>query len=59
MRFAIFREFVQEGKQKRKVYIEWPKEKIADELSKELGLDVSKALNNIIEKFKKESIRIP
>jgi len=59
MRFAIFREFVQEGKQKRKVYIEWPKEKIADELSKELGLDVSKALNNIIEKFKKLSITIP
>jgi len=59
MRFAIFREFIQEGKQKRKVYIEWPKEKIEQELSRELGLDVSKALNNIIEKFKKESIRIP
>ena len=59
MKFAIFREFIQEGKQKRKVYIEWPKEKIEKELSKELGLDVSKALNNIIEKFKKNSIRIP
>ena len=59
MRFAIFREFIQDGKQKCKVYIEWPKEKIEQELSRELGLDVSKALNNIIEKFKKESIRIP
>ena len=59
MRFAIFREFIQDGKKKRKVYIEWPKEKIEQELSRELGLDVSKALNNIIEKFKKESIRIP
>ena len=59
MKFAIFREFIQEGKQKRKVYIEWPKEKIEKELSKELGLDVSKALNNIIEKFKKNSITIP
>ena len=59
MKFAIFREFIQECKQKRKVYIEWPKEKIEQELSKELGLDVSKALNNIIEKFKKETIRIP
>ena len=59
MKFAIFREFIQEGKQKRKVYIEWPKEKIEQELSRELGLDVSKALNNIIEKFKKLSITIP
>ena len=59
MKFAIFREFVQDGKQKRKVYIEWPKEKIEQELSRELGLDVSKALNNIIEKFKKLSITIP
>ena len=59
MKFAIFREFIQEGKQKRKVYIEWPKEKIEQELSRELGLDVSKALNNIIEKFKKNSITIP
>ena len=59
MRFAIFREFIQDGKQKRKVYIEWSQEKIEQELSKELGLDVSKALNNIIEKFKKLSITIP
>ena len=59
MKFAIFREFVQDGKQKRKVYIEWPQEQIAKELSEELGLDVSKALNNIIEKFKKLSITIP
>ena len=59
MKFAIFREFIQEGKQKLKVYIEWPKEKIEKELSRELGLDVSKALNNIIEKFKKNSITIP
>ena len=59
MKFAIFREVVTNGRKKRKVYVEWDKHQIVEELSRELGQDISKALNNIIEKFKKESIRIP
>ena len=58
MKFAIFRETIQDGKKKRKVLVEWDREKIANELEKELP-GASGAFNTIIENFKKESIKIP
>ncbi len=60
MKFAIFRE-IQKGK--RKFLMEWNQREIEDALIKELPeareYNVRKAFNNIIEKFKKESIKIP
>ena len=55
MKFAIFRE-IENGK--RKFLVEWSKEDIARELEKEL-VGAGSAFNNVVEKFKKESIRIP
>ena len=60
MKFAIFRE-IENGK--RKFLLECSQEQIEDALVKELPevreYNVRKAFNNIVENFKKESIRIP
>ena len=54
MKFVIYREI--DGK--RKTLAEWDQEQVLIEIEKEMkGAD--KALKNIIEKFKKESIKIP
>ena len=55
MKFAIFREI---EKKKRKFLVEWDADKIATELEAELK-GAAAAFNKVIEKFKKESIRIP
>ena len=60
MKFAIFRE-IENGK--RKFLLECSQELFEDALVKELPevreYNVRKAFNNIVENFKKESIRIP
>jgi hypothetical protein len=60
MKFAIFREI---KKGKRKFLMEWNQKEIEDALLDEL-LEVSeynlrRAFGNVIERFKKESLRIP
>lgn len=55
MKFAIFRE-IEKGK--RKFLIEWNQDKIAVELEKELKGSAT-AFNKVVERFKKESIKIP
>jgi hypothetical protein len=55
MKFAIFREI---KKGKRKFLMEWNQSEIAAELEKELP-GAAKALDKIIAKFKKGSLRIP
>lgn len=62
MKFAIFREIVQEGKKQRRFLVEWNKDDIIKALAKELEIreyNVRMAFVKIIEDFKKESIRIP
>jgi hypothetical protein len=67
MKFAIFREIIKDGKKKRKVYVEWDKDRIIEELQRELDVHwdfrvaekIPELFNNVIEKFKKESIKIP
>ena len=62
MKFAIFREIEKNEKKQRVVYAEWDKDRIINELFIELNwpnIDLTQAFNNIIEKFKKESIKIP
>ena len=59
MKFAIFRE-IQKGK--RKFLIEWDQKQIEDALVNEMGereYNVRAAFQRVIERFKKESIRIP
>lgn len=58
MKFVIYREV--DGK--RKTLVEWDKDRIVEELHKELkypNLDLESALDTIIEKFKKKTITIP
>ena len=66
MKFAIFREIKGGG---RKFLLEWDKEQIEDALVEELkplgelsGIGeyvIRRAFRNVIDKFKKESIKIP
>jgi len=60
MKFAIFRE-IEKGK--RKFLAEWDQKEIEDALVEELRdvreYNVRNAFNNIIEKFKRGSIKIP
>ena len=64
MKFAIYREIEGGG---RKFLLEWDQEQIVVELQKWMGKrhdwrsveDIPKAFDAIIEKFKKESIKIP
>jgi len=66
MKFAIFREIKGGG---RKFLLEWDKKQIEDALVEELkplgelsGIGeyvIRRAFKNVIEKFKKESIKIP
>lgn len=66
MKFAIFREIEGGG---RKFLLEWDQEQIEDALVEELkplgelsGIGeyvIRRAFKNVIEKFKKESIKIP
>ena len=60
MKFAIFRE-IENGK--RKFLLEWNQEEIEAALIQELpevgAYNIHKAFNNVVDKFKKESIRIP
>jgi hypothetical protein len=58
MKFVILREVNIKGKKSRKALVEWDTHKIVDELEKELA-GAGKALEKVIAKFKKESIRIP
>ena len=59
MKFAIFREI--EGT--RKFLVEWDQEQIEDALVEEFDVvdkyAIRRAFRNVIEKFKKESIKIP
>ena len=55
MKFAIFREI---KKGKRKFLAEWGQKQIEKELDRELP-GSGKALNKIVEQFKKQSLRIP
>jgi hypothetical protein len=59
MKFAIYIE-IQKGK--RKFLVEWDQEKIEDALIVELddrGFNVRKAFRNVVNQFKRESLRIP
>ena len=60
MKFAIFREIKGGG---RKFLLEWDQEQIEDALIEELNevgeYVIRRAFKNVIEKFKKESIKIP
>jgi len=58
MKFVIFREIIVKDEKKRRFLLEWPADKIAAELEKELS-GAGAAFNKVVEKFKKESIRIP
>ena len=55
MKFALFREI---KKGKRKFLLEWNQAEILTEIEHELK-GAGKALENVIERFKKESIKIP
>jgi hypothetical protein len=60
MKFAIYREI--EGGT-RKFLLEWNQEQIEDALVEELSgvgeYVIRRAFRNVIEKFKKESVKIP
>ena len=58
MKFAIFREIEIRGTPSRKFLIEWNKNEIVKAFLDE-GLDIKDVLDRVIEKFKKESIKIP
>jgi len=67
MKFAIFREVIKEGKIRRKFLIEMDENNIRRELIRRVKENVGAngaaaveyAFNELIEDFKKESIKIP
>ena len=58
MKFAIFRDTQVRGKKQRKFLVEWKQQEIVAAF-KDKGVDIKDVLNEIIEDFKKESIKIP
>ena len=73
MKFAIFREFVKEGRSRRNFLAEWDQDKIASVLSEKfkevhgvkcgnfeyIESDIEKAIDLTIQDFKRESLKIP
>lgn len=63
MKFAIFREYKEDGKNKRVILEEWDQEKIIEALSKEF-FEIKpwvfrSCFLKVIEEFKRESSKIP
>jgi len=58
MKFAIFRDIEIRGSKQRKFLVEWDKDDVIAAF-KSKGADIEDVLNEVIEEFKKESIKIP